>query len=101
MWSVNEVEERLREELDFEREGNNSELASRDLSTLGDRQLRRGVYIPRVFWNETAKEVLTTEWVDGTSLVHPQQLTSEGWSNKDIMQRMVSLFAFQIFVTGN
>ncbi|KAJ2181747.1 hypothetical protein GGF45_001349, partial [Coemansia sp. RSA 551] len=101
MWSVNEVEERLREELDFEREGNNSELASRDLTTLGDRQLRRGVYIPRVFWNETAKEVLTTEWVDGTSLVHPQQLTSEGWSNKDIMQRMVSLFAFQIFVTGN
>ncbi|KAJ2822416.1 hypothetical protein IWW50_004220, partial [Coemansia erecta] len=78
MWSVSEVEERLREELDFEREGNNSELARRDLSEMGDRQLRHGVYIPRVFWNETGKEVLTTEWVDGTSLVHPQQLTQEG-----------------------
>ncbi|KAJ2612779.1 hypothetical protein EV177_002829 [Coemansia sp. RSA 1804] len=101
MWSVGEIERRLREELDFEREGNNSELAARDLASMGDGWLRRSIYIPRVFWQATGKEVLTTEWVDGTSLVHPKELLAEGWSSVDIMQRMVSLFAFQIFVTGN
>ncbi|KAJ2809479.1 hypothetical protein H4R20_000099 [Coemansia guatemalensis] len=101
MWSVREIEQRLREELDFEREGNNSELAQRDLTNLGDRWMKRSVYIPKVFWDVTRKEVLTTEWIDGTSLVHPEQLAQEGWSSKDVMQRMASLFAFQIFVTGN
>ncbi|KAJ2840894.1 hypothetical protein FBU31_000035 [Coemansia sp. 'formosensis'] len=101
MWSVEEVERRLREELDFEREAGNSELAGRDLDTLGDRWLRRAVYIPRVFWEATCREVLTTEWVDGTSLVHPQKLAAEGWSSKEIMQQMAALFAFQIFVAGN
>ncbi|PIA18816.1 ABC1-domain-containing protein [Coemansia reversa NRRL 1564] len=101
MWSVREIEQRLREELDFEREGNNSELAQKDLTNLGDRWMKRSVYIPKVFWDATRKEVLTTEWIDGTSLVHPTQLAHEGWSNKDVMQRMASLFAFQIFVTGN
>ncbi|KAJ2866650.1 hypothetical protein GGH94_001376 [Coemansia aciculifera] len=101
MWSVDEIERRLREELDFEREAGNSELAGRDLDTLADRWLRRVVYIPKVFWEATSREVLTTEWVDGTSLVHPQKLAIEGWSNKEIMQQMVALFAFQIFVAGN
>ncbi|KAJ2039593.1 hypothetical protein GGH13_000218 [Coemansia sp. S155-1] len=101
MWSVDEIERRLREELDFEREAGNSELAGRDLDTLADRWLRRVVYIPKVFWEATSREVLTTEWVDGTSLVHPQKLATEGWSNKEIMQQMVALFAFQIFVAGN
>ncbi|KAI9505879.1 hypothetical protein GGI25_001283 [Coemansia spiralis] len=101
LWSVREVERRLCEELDFEREANNSELARRDLETLGDRWLRSCIYIPRVFWHATGREVLTTEWMDGTSLVHPEQLLSEGWSGREIMQRMVSLFAFQIFVSGN
>ncbi|KAJ2548217.1 hypothetical protein EV175_004911, partial [Coemansia sp. RSA 1933] len=101
LWSVAEVERRLREELDFEREGNNSELAEKDLHKLGDRWLRRSIYIPQVFWHATGKRVLTTEWVDGTSLVHPTKLLDEGWSGKDIMQKMVSLFAFQIFVSGN
>ncbi|KAJ2699787.1 hypothetical protein H4218_002448 [Coemansia sp. IMI 209128] len=101
MWSVDEIERRLREELDFEREAGNSELASRDLDTLADRWLRRAVYVPKVYWEATSREVLTTEWVDGTSLVHPQKLATEGWSNKEIMQQMVALFAFQIFVAGN
>ncbi|KAJ2901070.1 hypothetical protein IWW38_000035 [Coemansia aciculifera] len=101
MWSVDEIERRLREELDFEREAGNSELADRDLDSLADRWLRRAVYIPKVFWEATGRQVLTTEWVDGTSLVHPQKLAVEGWSNKEIMQQMVALFAFQIFVTGN
>ncbi|KAJ1891926.1 hypothetical protein LPJ81_005652 [Coemansia sp. IMI 209127] len=101
LWSVAEVERRLREELDFEREGNNSELAKRDLDSFGDRWLRRSIYIPRVFWHATGKHVLTTEWADGTSLVHPTKLLGEGWSGKEIMQKMVSLFAFQIFVSGN
>ncbi|KAJ1770346.1 hypothetical protein LPJ74_003297, partial [Coemansia sp. RSA 1843] len=101
LWSVSEVEQRLREELDFEREGNNSELANRDLAMLGDRSLQRGIYIPRVFWHATGKQVLTTEWVDGTSLVHPEKLLDEGWAGEEIMHKMVSLFAFQIFVSGN
>ncbi|KAJ2711046.1 hypothetical protein H4R19_003443 [Coemansia spiralis] len=101
MWSVAEIERRLREELDFEREGNNSELAARDLRQLGDPWMQRGVYIPRVFWSATHKDVLTTEWIDGTSLVRPQQLVDAGWSGRDIMERMAALFAFQIFVSGN
>ncbi|KAJ1878622.1 hypothetical protein LPJ66_011855, partial [Kickxella alabastrina] len=101
MWSVREVEQRLREELDFEREANNSELARGDLQRLADRRLRRAVYVPRVFWAATRREVLTTEWVDGTSLVDPARLQAEGWAARDVMQRMVALFAFQIFVSGN
>ncbi|KAJ2791168.1 hypothetical protein H4R21_006365, partial [Coemansia helicoidea] len=101
MWSVREIERRLREELDFEREGHNSELASRDLRRLGEAWMQRGVHIPRVYWDATHKGVLTTEWVDGISLVHPQQLADAGWSGRDVMERMAALFAFQIFVSGN
>ncbi|KAJ2597758.1 hypothetical protein GGF39_002922 [Coemansia sp. RSA 1721] len=101
MWSVQEVEQRLREELDFEREANNSELAQRDLDTLADGWLKRAVYIPKVHWEATCKQVLTTEWIDGTSLVDPGRLLEEKWSGRDIMERMVSVFAFQIFVSGN
>ncbi|KAJ1821549.1 hypothetical protein LPJ56_003223, partial [Coemansia sp. RSA 2599] len=101
MWSVKEVERRLREELDFEREANNSELAQRDLDTMADGWLKRAVYIPKVYWEATGKQVLTTEWIDGTSLVDPKQLLDEQWSGREIMQRMVSVFAFQIFVSGN
>ncbi|KAI8324464.1 ABC1-domain-containing protein [Martensiomyces pterosporus] len=75
MWSMQEVERRLHEETDFQREGHNADLARSDLSTLGDKWLRSNVYIPQVYWNETSKE--------------------------DVMELMVSLFAFQIFVSGN
>ncbi|KAJ1958946.1 hypothetical protein GGI12_004598 [Dipsacomyces acuminosporus] len=101
MWSVREVESRLREEIDFQREGHNADLARKDINTLADSWLRSNVYIPEVHWNETSKEVLTTEWIDGTSLVDPTRLADAGWSSKKVMETMVSLFAFQIFVSGN
>ncbi|KAJ1954458.1 hypothetical protein EC988_002421 [Linderina pennispora] len=101
MWSVSEVEQRLREETDFEREGHNADRAQDDLNKLADRWLQSSVYIPKVHWEETRREVLTTEWIDGTSMVEPKRLTSQGWSEKDIMNLVVSVFAFQIFVSGN
>ncbi|KAJ2383945.1 hypothetical protein GGI05_005156 [Coemansia sp. RSA 2603] len=101
MWSVAEVERRLREELDFLREAHNAERAHADLERLADGWLRASVYIPRVRWQATAREVLTTEWISGTSLVDPRRLLACGWRSKEVMQRVVSLFAFQVFVSGN
>ncbi|KAJ1723550.1 hypothetical protein LPJ53_002119 [Coemansia erecta] len=101
MWSVGEVERRLREELDFLREAHNSERAARDLDTLADGWLRRAVHVPPVRWSATAREVLTTEWVDGVSLVDPGKVAAAGWRASDVMRRVVALFAFQVFVSGN
>jgi len=56
---VAEVEERLREELDFRNEANNAEI----FTALNPE--REAIFAPRVYESLTSRRLLVTEWVEG------------------------------------
>lgn len=51
-------------ELDFLNEGKNQDKFKKILVDTGV----QGVYVPKVYFNYTGRQILVTEWVDGTSL---------------------------------
>ncbi len=48
-----------------------SEMAER---TAGD----PGFRVPKVYWAQTARDVLTLEWIDGIKLSHPEAIAAAG-----------------------
>ncbi|PVV05006.1 hypothetical protein BB560_000478 [Smittium megazygosporum] len=99
MWSVPYTEKHFRMETDFIKEGKNSELALQVINT--DKDLASNVYVPKVFWNLCSKQILVTEWIDGVSLINPRALEERGWSLSEIMNKIVSAFAQQLFISGH
>ncbi|CAG8769499.1 825_t:CDS:2, partial [Acaulospora morrowiae] len=71
-----------------------------------ERSLRDKVYIPKVFWENTSKRVLTTEWIDGVKVNDQKGLQRSlfvriyGFQLNDVMQTVVNAFASQIFSSG-
>jgi ubiquinone biosynthesis protein len=75
---LDEFSFRLRNELDYQREGHNADTF---------RQLFHGdaaVYIPRVYWEYTTARVITMERVKGIKITDTTALTAAGINPKDI-----------------
>ena len=89
-----EVESNLWDELDFEKEGVNSEKCQEGLRLLGY------VYVPKVFWNYTSKRVLTMEYIEGVKPTDLSQLERHNFNRKEVAQKVVQAFNHQIFHTG-
>jgi aarF domain-containing kinase len=94
-WSCDYTESRLREEVDFLLEADNSERAAKDLKHFGD-----SVYIPKVLRDLSSSRILSCEWIEGTSLAEVDKLAAEGYSFEAIMDTVISAFSFQIFSGG-
>ncbi|RKP04723.1 ABC1 family-domain-containing protein, partial [Thamnocephalis sphaerospora] len=92
------VQDHLRQETDFIREGRNAEACARAIQD--EPRLRDRVYVPRIFWEHTAGRVLTAEWAEGRRLADAPALTEAGFDMAEAMRIMVDLFAHQIFVSG-
>ncbi|XP_065174625.1 uncharacterized aarF domain-containing protein kinase 5-like isoform X2 [Sycon ciliatum] len=94
-WILPELKTTLSHELDFEREGKNSEQCSVDLEHLGY------VYVPKVHWDITRKRVLTTELIEGgVKITDVKTMKEKGFSLRRVGQMLVESMAEQIFVTG-
>ncbi|CAF1148871.1 unnamed protein product [Rotaria sp. Silwood1] len=93
-WMLDELHDDLTLELDFLREARNAERSRESLKHLDY------VYIPKVHWNLTKKRILTYEFVEGITVDRTEELEKVNLSLKDIDQKLIHLFAEQIFRTG-
>ena len=93
-WVLDELKDNMASELDFEKEGQNAERCGRDLGHL------KFVYVPKVFWNRCSKRILTTEFIDGIKISHTDELKYGGYDVSVIGQRLIKVFAEQVFHSG-
>ena len=59
-----------------------------------------GIYVPKVYWEYTAKRVLVTEWIDGISIYDHEQLVASSLKPKDIAAKIVMMFWDQAYNHG-
>ncbi|XP_025050568.1 uncharacterized aarF domain-containing protein kinase 5, partial [Alligator sinensis] len=93
-WVLKDLKGTLAQELDFENEGRNAERCARDL--------RRFPYIvvPKVHWDRCSKRVLTADFCEGCKINSVEGIRSQGLQLKDAAEKLIQVFAEQIFYTG-
>ncbi len=69
---MDEFGARIYEEMDYTQEGRNAERFRELYGHLKD------IYVPKIYWEYTGREVLTMEWVEGTKLTKLAELRQQG-----------------------
>ncbi|XP_014669951.1 PREDICTED: uncharacterized aarF domain-containing protein kinase 5-like isoform X2 [Priapulus caudatus] len=93
-WALQDLKETLAAELDFEEEARNAERCAEELSHL------KYAYVPVVLWELGSKRVLTMEYIEGCKISDVECLKKMGFSLKDVNEKLINIFAEQIFHTG-
>ncbi|XP_055625362.1 uncharacterized aarF domain-containing protein kinase 5 [Toxorhynchites rutilus septentrionalis] len=93
-WIARDLQDNLREELDFIHEGKNAERCAEDLKK------HDYVYIPKVLWEYTNERVLTTEFIDGCKISDRDGLRKINANMSKLDRSLFHAFADQIFRTG-
>ncbi|KAG7245230.1 hypothetical protein INR49_023802 [Caranx melampygus] len=93
-WVLKDLKGTLAQELDFENEARNSERCAKELKHF------KFVVVPKVFWEQTSKRVLTAEFCSGCKINNVEAIKSQGLSLKDTADKLIKTFAEQIFYTG-
>jgi predicted unusual protein kinase regulating ubiquinone biosynthesis (AarF/ABC1/UbiB family) len=70
---------RIFEEMDYTHEGQNAEKFAQFYSQ------QPGIYVPSIYWQFTAKRVLTMEWVDGVKLTELDKIKALGFDIREII----------------
>ncbi|XP_036410924.1 uncharacterized aarF domain-containing protein kinase 5 isoform X2 [Megalops cyprinoides] len=93
-WVLKDLKGTLAQELDFENEARNSERCAHDLRHF------KFIVVPKVFWEQTSKRVLTAEFCEGCKINNIEEIKRQGLSFKDTADKLIRTFAEQIFYTG-
>ncbi|XP_028254230.1 putative aarF domain-containing protein kinase 5 isoform X1 [Parambassis ranga] len=93
-WVLKDLKGTLAQELDFENEAKNSERCAEELKHF------KFIVVPKVFWEQTSKRVLTAEFCDGCKINNVEEMKRQGISLKDTADKLIKTFAEQIFYTG-
>ncbi|XP_039381434.1 uncharacterized aarF domain-containing protein kinase 5 isoform X3 [Mauremys reevesii] len=93
-WVLKDLKETLAQELDFENEGRNAERCARDLHHFPY------VVIPKVHWDKCSKRVLTADYCEGCKINNVESIRAQGLDLKDTADKLIQMFAEQIFYTG-
>ncbi|KAM6903162.1 putative aarF domain-containing protein kinase 5 isoform 3-T3 [Lycodopsis pacificus] len=93
-WVLKDLKGTLGQELDFENEAKNSERCAEELKHFSF------VVVPKVFWEQTSKRVMTAEFCDGCKINDVEEIKRQGLSLKDAADKLIRTFAEQIFYTG-
>ncbi|XP_013882499.1 putative aarF domain-containing protein kinase 5 [Austrofundulus limnaeus] len=93
-WVLKDLKGTLAQELDFENEGRNSERCAEELKHF------HFLVVPKVFWEQTSKRVLTAEFCHGCKINNVEEIRRQGLSVKDTADKLIRTFAEQIFYTG-
>lgn len=93
-WVLKDLKGTLAQELDFENEARNSERCAEELKHFSF------VVVPKVFWEQTSKRVLTAEFCNGCKINNVEEIKRQGLSLKDTADKLIQTFAEQIFYTG-
>lgn len=91
---MDEVNRYVPRELDFELEGRSSERIARDLAHRAD------VRVPAVYWEHTARRVLTMEYIDGIKISDIPRLQAAGIDPNQVALIMTEAYCEQILVHG-
>ncbi|XP_026578789.1 uncharacterized aarF domain-containing protein kinase 5 [Pseudonaja textilis] len=92
--SFQDLKGTLAQELDFEIEGHNGERCAQELKHF------RFVVVPRVHWDKSSKRVLTADFYEACKINDLEGLRRQGLSPKDPAEKLIKMFAEQIFFTG-
>ncbi len=84
----------LRNELDYRREGRNTDRFR--FSFADDPTLR----IPRIFWEHTSRRVLTMEEVGGIKITNTQELDRQGINRRHLAEECARIILTEIFDHG-
>ncbi|XP_061671498.1 uncharacterized aarF domain-containing protein kinase 5 isoform X1 [Syngnathoides biaculeatus] len=93
-WVLKDLKGTLAQELDFENEARNSERCAEELKHF------KFIVVPKVFWEQTSKRVLTAEFCTGCKINNVEEIKRQGLSLKDTADKLIRAFAEQIFYTG-
>ncbi|KAJ7991374.1 hypothetical protein DPEC_G00283150 [Dallia pectoralis] len=93
-WVLNDLKGTLAQELDFENEARNSERCAEELKHF------KFVVVPKVYWEQTSKRVLTAEYCEGCKINNVEEIKRQGLSLSDTADKLIRTFAEQIFYTG-
>jgi ubiquinone biosynthesis protein len=91
---VNEFDKYLHDELDMMHEAANASQLRRNFK--GSEML----LVPEVFYDYTARDVLTMEWMQGTPIGQIERLRSDGMDMKQLSRFGVEIFFTQVFRHG-
>ncbi len=85
---------RIFEEMDYTQEGLNAERFDRLYGKLPD------IYVPGIYWNYTARRVLTMEWIDGTKLTDLDAIAAQGIDATHLIEMGVQCSLRQLLEFG-
>ncbi|MFN5979509.1 MAG: ABC1 kinase family protein [Pseudanabaena sp.] len=77
---LDEFASRIFEEMDYTFEGHNAEKFAKYYGEL------EGIYVPKIYWQYTAKRVLTMEWIEGIKLTNVQKVKEAGFDSRHIIE---------------
>jgi len=89
-----EISQMIAEELDFTKEARNIEVVARNFA--GDATVR----LPTVVPERSSRQVLTTEFIDGTKITDFEELAARGFDRRALAERIVTAYCRMIFVDG-
>jgi predicted unusual protein kinase regulating ubiquinone biosynthesis (AarF/ABC1/UbiB family) len=69
---LDEFATRIFEEMDYTQEGQNAERFEQLYSYMPE------IYVPEIYWDYTARRVLTMEWIEGTKLTQLDAIVAQG-----------------------
>ncbi|XP_077665787.1 putative aarF domain-containing protein kinase 5 isoform X7 [Eretmochelys imbricata] len=93
-WVLKDLKGTLAQELDFENEGRNAERCAQDLRHFPY------VVVPKVHWDKCSKRVLTADYCEGCKINNVESIRAQGLGLKDTADKLIQMFAEQIFYTG-
>ncbi|GCC10785.1 putative protein kinase UbiB [archaeon] len=91
---VRQLKISIRKELDFVREGRNTERFTKNFRDVDY------IVIPQVFWEHTTKKILILEYLEGIKIDELEKLTAMGYNRKLLAERGAEAIMMQIFVFG-
>ena len=77
---LDEFASRIFEEMDYTFEGQNAEKFAKYYGGLDE------VYVPKIYWQYTAKRVLTMEWIEGIKLTNVLAVKEAGFDSRHIIE---------------
>lgn len=69
---MDEFGERIYEEMDYNHEGHNAEKFAKLYGHIKD------IYVPKIYWEQTGRRVLTMEWITGIKLTDLEAVRAQG-----------------------
>ncbi len=92
---LDEFGRKLFEEMDYVQEGKNAERFSGYYSA----QMPE-IYVPRIYWPYTCRQVLTMEWIDGLKLTRLEEIKNAGLNARKVVEAGVQCSLRQLLDSG-